>query len=73
MSCEIEFLDFLQPTIAMFYMAVPSELGSAEYLCRIIKLHPLQEILLADLDLGGDIVHSANHSSFVTLQAMQIR
>ena len=58
----IEFLDFLQPTIATFYMAVPSESTGAEYLCQIIKLHPLHEILRADLVLGGDAVHQSNHS-----------
>ena len=31
-SYQVEFLDFLQPTIATFYMAMPSDLASAEYL-----------------------------------------
>ena len=35
-------------------------------------IHPLQEILRADSVLGGDTEHPANHSSIVTLQAMQV-
>ena len=46
-SWGIESLDFLQPTIATFNMSVPSESVGAEHLCQIIKLHSLQEILLA--------------------------
>ena len=34
-----EFLDFLQPTISTFYMAVQSESAGVEYLCQIVKLH----------------------------------
>ena len=71
-SCGIEFLDFLQPTIDMFFMVMPSESVGVEYLCQIIKLHPLQEILRADLVLGGDAAHPANHSSVVMLQVMQV-
>ena len=43
-------------------MAVPSELVGVEYLCQMIKLHPLQEILWAYLVLGGNSAHHANHS-----------
>ena len=71
MATPIEFLNFLQPTIAMFYMAVSSVSAGAEYLCQIVKLHPLKEILQADLVLVGDAAHPANNSSVVTLHAMQ--
>ena len=57
----------------MFYMAVPSELADVEYLCQIAKLHPLQEILQADLVLGVDAAHPAYHNSVIVLQVMQIR
>ena len=71
--CEIEFLDFLQPTITTFYIVVPSEPAGAEYLCQIIKLRPIQEIFRADIVLGGDAAHLADHSSVIVLQSMQIR
>ena len=71
---RIELLDFLQPTIATFYMAVPSELAGVEYLCEMVKLNPLQDILLADLVLGAiDTAHPVDRSSVVVLQVMQIR
>ena len=71
---RIELLDFLQPTIATFYMAAPSELAGVEYLCEMVKLNPLQDILLADLVLGAiDTAHPVDRSSVVVLQAMQIR
>ena len=54
-------------------MAVPAEWVGAEYPCQIVKLHSVQENLRADLVLGGDIVHPGDHSSVITLQAMQIR
>ena len=68
-SCGIDSLNFLQTTIATsyMYMAVPSESVSVVCLCQIVKLHHLQEILQADLVLGGDTIHSANHSLVVTL------
>ena len=72
-SYGIESLDFLQSTIATFYMAVPSVLAGAEYLYKIVKLHPLLEILRADLILDGNTAHPANFSSVIALQAMQIR
>ena len=57
-----EFLDFLSPTIAMFYMTVPSESAVADYLYQIVKLHPLQEKLRADLvPLDDDAAHPAHH------------
>ena len=56
----------------MFYMAVPSESACAEILCQIFKLHPLQEVLRADLVLGDDAAHPLNHSLVITLQAMQV-
>ena len=39
---------------------------------QIIKLHPLQEILRANLVLGGDAAHPVNHSTVVTLQVLQV-
>ena len=69
--CGIEFLDFLQPTIATFYMVMPSKSAGAEYLCQIVKLHPLQKILQADLVIGVEFAHTVNHSSVIMLQAMQ--
>ena len=48
-------------------MAMPSE--SMEYLCKIIELHPLQEVVQADLVLGGDAAHPANHSPVIMVQA----
>ena len=63
--CGIEFLDFLMPTIATFYMAVPPELVSAEYLCQIVKVRPLQKILWADLVLAGDTAHPVTPSDKV--------
>ena len=71
-SCWIEFLDFLQPTITTFYMVLPSESAGADYLCQIVKLHPLPEIPRVDLVLGGDATHPAFHSSVVTWQTMQV-
>ena len=71
-SCGIEFLDCLQPTIATSYMAVTFESVGAEYLCQIVKLHHSKEILQADLVIGGDTAHPANHSSVVALQAVQV-
>ena len=62
-SCGIEFVDFLQPTITTFDMAVPSVLAGVQYLCQIVKLLPLKEMLQGDLILGGDSAHPANHSS----------
>ena len=72
-SYRTEFLDFLQTTITAFYIAVPLESAGVEYLYQIIKLHSLQEILRADLILGGDTAHLANHSLVTALQAMQVR
>ena len=48
-SHGIEFLDFPQPTITSFDMAMPSDSTGAEYLVEIVKLQPLQEILRFDL------------------------
>ena len=61
-SWVIEFLDFLQTTITMFYMSIPSESVGAEYLWQTVMLHPLQEILQADYYVTG----------VITLQAMQV-
>ena len=72
-SCAIEFPDFPWPTIATLYMAVPSDSVGTEYLCQIVKLHSLQEILWTDLVLGGDSTHPVHHSSVIALQAMQSR
>ena len=52
---------------------MPSESASAEYLCQIVKLHPLQEILRTELVLGDDTVHPANHNWVIALQPMLIR
>ena len=71
-SCGIEFLDFLQPTFASFYMTMSSESAGVEYLCQIVKLHPIQKILRAEFVLVDDSAHPANHSSVVTLQAVQV-
>ena len=60
------------PVGLTFCMAVPSESVGPEYLCQIFKLHPLQEIMWADLVLGGDTAHPVNRSSITALQAMQI-
>ena len=54
-------------------MDMPSESAGGEYLLHIVKLHPLQEILGADLVLGGDTTHPVNHSPVITLLTMQIR
>ena len=45
-----------------------SESMRAEYLCQIVKLHPLHEILHIELDFGGDTAYLANHSSVIALQ-----
>ena len=50
---RLSFWTFFSPSIATIYMAVPSELAGADYLCQIVKLHPLQEIFRVDLVLGG--------------------
>ena len=66
-SRGIEFLDFIQAIIAEFYMVVPSESECTEFLCQVIKLHPLHEILWADLVFGGDSAHPVDHSSVIAL------
>ena len=71
-SCGIEFLGFIQPTIATYHTPVPSESAGAKYLCQIIKQHPLQGVLHADMVLGGDTAQPANYSSVTALQAMQV-
>ena len=55
-----------------FYMAVPSQSAGDEYLCQITKLHPLQEILWADLVLGCDTAHPSNHNSVIALREVRI-
>ena len=72
-SHRIQFLDFLQPSVTTFDTAMPSELMGAEYLLQIVNLHPLQEILWADLVLGGDTAHPANHRPVIVPQVMHIR
>ena len=54
-------------------MAVPSESAGVEYPCQIINLHPLHDILRADLVLGGDSAHPVNLNLVVMLQAMQVK
>ena len=69
-SYEIDFLYILQPLIiASFYRALPSESARVEYLCQIVKLHPIWEIFRVDLVHSGDTTHLADHSSVITLQA----
>ena len=68
-----EFLGFLYPSIATFYMATPSETAGAEYLYQIARLYPLQEILPGELVLGGDTAHPVDQCSIIALQAMEIR
>ena len=70
-SCRGEFLDFFQSTIVTFYKAVPSESVGVEYPYQIVKLHPLQEILLADLVFGGDPTHLVNQSWVITFQVIR--
>ena len=41
--------------------------------CQIVKLHPLQEILWADLVLGCDTAHPVDYGSVIVLQANQTR
>ena len=67
-SYGIEFLYFLQLTIAKFHMAMPFDSTGAEYLCQIIKLHPFQEILRADLVFGGNTSHPVDYSLVTALQ-----
>ena len=71
-SSGIEFLDFLQPIIATFCLAMTSKSVGAEYLRQIVKLHALQ-ILWSDSVHGGDTTHPADHSSVIILQATQFR
>ena len=54
-------------------MAVPSELEGDKYLCQIVKLYTTQQMLRADLVLGGDTAYPADHRPVIALQAMQIR
>ena len=56
---HVGFLDFFQSTTAAFYMAVIFELAGAEYLCQIVKQHPFQKILWADLVIGDDTADPA--------------
>ena len=60
-------------TVTTFDMDIASESADQEYPLHIVKLYPLQEILRADLVLGGDTTHPLNHSLIITLQTMQIR
>ena len=51
---SITFLEFLQPAITTFHMAMPFESIGAEYLLQIIKLHSIWEILRDDPVLSHD-------------------
>ena len=66
----IEFLDFFQSTITSFGIG-PSESMGAEYTLQFVELHPVQEILRADLPKGGGTTHPKDHDPVIALQAMK--
>ena len=63
-----DWVSGLSSIIATFYMAVRPQSAGAECLCQIVKLHPLQEILWADLVLGAS---SESHATGVFTRLMK--